>query len=49
VDEEYWRSCGAYGGDGACIQGFGGKDIKERIHLDDIGLDGKTLLEWILD
>jgi len=25
------------------------KNIKERIHLDDIGLDGRTLLEWILD
>jgi hypothetical protein len=29
--------------------GFWWKNIKERIHLDDIGLDGRTLLEWILD
>jgi hypothetical protein len=28
---------------------FWWRNIKERIHLDDLGLDGKTLLELILD
>ena len=41
--------CSAYGGDGADIQGFGGKTLRKESNLDDIGLNGRILLEWILD
>jgi hypothetical protein len=28
-----------------CIQGFGGKNLREGDHLKDPGVDGKTILE----
>jgi hypothetical protein len=30
-----------------CIQGFGGGDLRERHDLEDLGLDGRTILKWI--
>ena len=30
-----------------CVQGFGGKTLKEGDHLEDIDIDG-NMLEWIL-
>ena len=38
------RTCGMYGGE--TDTGLGGK-LKERDHLEDLGVDGK-LLKWIL-
>jgi len=43
------EACGAYGGDESRHTGFWWKNIKERIHLDVLGLDGRILLEWLLD
>jgi len=36
-----------YGGEERCIQGFGGKNLKERDHLGDRGLDARIILRWI--
>ena len=30
-----------------CIQGFGG-DLRDRDHLEDLDIDGRMLLKWIL-
>ena len=40
-------ACGTYGVRERCVQGFGGGDLRERDHLEDIGLDGSLLLKWI--
>jgi len=29
------------------IQGFGGKTVRERNHLEDPGLDGRIILSWV--
>jgi len=29
------------------MQGFGGGDLREREHLEDPGVDGRTILSWI--
>jgi len=39
-------ACSIY--EGKEIQGFVGK-LKERDHLVDIGIDGRTVLKWILN
>jgi hypothetical protein len=40
-------ACGTYGGEETCIQGFGGRNLRERDHLEDPGVDGRiiTLVE----
>jgi len=32
--------CSTYGGEGRCIQDFGGKNLTEREHMEDKGMDG---------
>jgi len=40
-------TCSAYGGEGRCIQGFGGGNLRERVRLGDPGVDGRKILRWI--
>jgi hypothetical protein len=40
-------SCGTYGRQDNCIQGFGGK-LEEKTLLGRIGVDGKLILKWII-
>jgi hypothetical protein len=37
---------GTYGGQERCIQGFCGEDLKERDHLENLGVDGRITLKW---
>jgi hypothetical protein len=39
--------CTKYGKDEKCIQNFGEKNLKVRDHLEDLGIDGRIILEWI--
>jgi len=39
--------CSAYGLEERRIQGFGGKNLRERDHLGDPGGDGRIILGWI--
>jgi len=34
-------------GEERCIQGFGGGYLRERDHLEDVGIDGRIKLRWI--
>jgi hypothetical protein len=36
-----------YGGEERFIQGFGGKNLRERNHLEDPSVEGKIILIWI--
>jgi hypothetical protein len=38
---------GTCGRQDMCIQGFGGGDLIERDHLEDLGIDGSIILKWI--
>jgi hypothetical protein len=38
---------GTYGRQERCIQDFGGEDLRERDHLEDLGVDGRITLKWI--
>jgi hypothetical protein len=38
-----------YGGDEKCIQNFLSGNTKGRKHLEELGIDGKILLEWICE
>ena len=40
-------ACDTNGGQGRCIQDFGGGDLMERDHLEDLGVDGRIILQWI--
>jgi hypothetical protein len=40
------RTCGTYGGEERCIQGFSGGNLREGDHLEDPGVDGKIILKW---
>ena len=42
------RACSAYGGEERRIQGFGGRYLRERDHLEDPGVDARIILKWIL-
>jgi hypothetical protein len=42
-----WRACGTYGGEESNIHGFVAKTLKERDHLQDLGIDGRVLLKLI--
>ena len=41
-------ACSTNWGDERCIQGFDGKNLRERDHLEDPGIDGRIILRWIL-
>ena len=40
-------ACGTYGGTGEMHAGLWWGYLKERFHLEDLGVDGKIILEWI--
>jgi len=40
-------ACGTDGGQDRCIQGFDGRDLRERDHLED-RVDGRIILKWTL-
>jgi hypothetical protein len=44
---EMGRACGTYGVEDNCIQVLCRGNLKEK-HLEDLGIDGRTLLKWIL-
>jgi len=37
-----------YGGEERCTQGFGGANLRERVHLGDPVVDGRIILKWII-
>jgi hypothetical protein len=39
--------CSTYWKDESCIQGFGGGNLRERVHLEDPGVGGRIILRWI--
>jgi hypothetical protein len=39
---------GTYRADEKCTQGFGGRNLKERDHLQDLGIGGMIVLKWLL-
>jgi hypothetical protein len=41
------RASDANGGHGRCIQGFDEGDLMDRDHLEDLGVDGTIILQWI--
>jgi len=43
------RACDIHWRGEKCIQYFGWNTIKGRDHSEDIGVDGRIMLEWILD
>jgi len=46
-NNEMSGACSMYGGEERCMQGFGGKNLKERGHLVDPDIDGRIILRWI--
>ena len=40
-------ACSAYGGEERCIQGFGGEAWGERVHLEEVDVDGRIILRSI--
>jgi hypothetical protein len=47
-NNEVEGTCDTYGGQERCIEGFGGIDLKERVHLDYLGVDGSIILRRLL-
>jgi hypothetical protein len=41
-------ACSTYGGGERCIQDFGGETLREGDHLEDLGVDGRIILKWII-
>jgi hypothetical protein len=39
--------CSTYGGEERFIQGFDGKSLRKRDHLDDPSVEGNIILIWI--
>ena len=44
---EMGGACSVFVGEERPIQSFGGGDLRERDHLEDPGVDGRTILRWI--
>jgi hypothetical protein len=42
------RACRTHRRDEKCVQNFGRKKLKGRDHSEDLGVDGRIILEWIL-
>jgi hypothetical protein len=42
------ETCSAYSGEERRIQGFDGKNLRERDHLGEPGIDGRIILRWIV-
>jgi hypothetical protein len=42
-------ACNMHGRDEKFIQNVGQKNLKERDHSEDLGVDEKMILEWILE
>jgi hypothetical protein len=40
--------CDTYGGKERCMQGFGEGNLREKEHLEGLGIDGRTIQESIL-
>ena len=40
-------ACSTYGGKERCVQVFWWGSLRERIHLEDPGLDGSLIFKWI--
>ena len=45
---EMGDACSRYGRRERCIEGFGEETLGERYHLENLGIDGRILLKWIL-
>jgi hypothetical protein len=41
------KACDTNGGQGRCMQGFGGGDLMEEDHLADLSVDERIILQWI--
>ena len=39
-------ACSTYGRQKRCLQGFGGVDLRERDHLEDLGIERRIILKW---
>lgn len=37
---------GTYKGEGRCIHGTSGGNLRERDYLQDLGVDGRVILRW---
>jgi len=46
---EMGEACSLNGGEENYIQGFGGLNLKERAHLEDLGVDARIILKFILN
>jgi hypothetical protein len=44
-EDEMVGTCSTYGRNEKCIQDFGGKTLKGRDHLEDLGVGGSIILE----
>jgi hypothetical protein len=45
---EMGRACGTYGGEYKCVQRIGGEKLVERDHLEDLLVDGRKTINFIL-
>ena len=44
---EIGGACSTFGGETRRIQGFWWENMRERDHVEDLGIDGRILLRWI--
>ena len=47
MKENEVRACSTHRRQGWCVQGFGGEDVRERDHLEDLYDGRKTILKWV--